>query len=54
MGVSLNLITPEQVGEAYDAAVAVSPKVIVEEMLRGLDYRVVVVNGREPGGPALP
>ena len=45
-GVSLNLTTPEQVCEAFDEAVAVSPEVIVEEMLRGLDYRVVVVNGR--------
>ncbi len=45
-GVSLNLVTPEQIGEAFDAAVAISPEVIVEEMLRGLDYRVVIVNGR--------
>ena len=45
-GVSLNLSSPEQVGEAFEAAVAISPAVIVEEMLRGLDYRVVIVNGR--------
>jgi cyanophycin synthetase len=45
-GVSLNLSSPEQVSEAFDAAVAISPGVIVEEMLRGLDYRVVIVNGR--------
>ncbi len=45
-GVSLNLSSPEQVDEAFDAAVAISPEVIVEEMLRGLDYRVVIVNGR--------
>ena len=45
-GVSLNLTTPAQVSEAFDVAVQISPQVIVEEMLRGFDYRVVVVNGR--------
>jgi cyanophycin synthetase len=45
-GVSLNLSTAEQLSEAFDAARAISSEVIVEEMLRGLDYRVVVVNGR--------
>ena len=45
-GVSLNLSTPAQISEGFDAAVRVSRAVIVEEMLRGLDYRVVVVNGR--------
>ena len=45
-GVSLNLSSPEHVGEAFDIAVQISPEVIVEEMLMGLDYRVVVVNGQ--------
>jgi cyanophycin synthetase len=45
-GVSLNLSTPEQVAEAFEAAVQISSEVIVEEMFRGLDYRVVVVGGR--------
>ncbi|MCU1324706.1 MAG: hypothetical protein JWN34_76 [Bryobacterales bacterium] len=45
-GVSLNLMTPEQVAEAFDIAVAISPDVIVEEMLRGFDYRVVLVDGQ--------
>jgi len=45
-GVSLNLSTPEQVTDAFDAACQISPDVIVEEMLRGHDYRVIVVNGR--------
>ena len=45
-GVSLNLSTPEQLSEAFEAAVVVSPEVIVEEMFRGLDYRVVIVDGR--------
>ena len=45
-GVSLNLTTAEQVGEAFDLARENSPRVIVEEMFRGNDYRVVVVNGR--------
>ncbi len=30
----------------FDAAIEISREVIVEEMLRGLDYRVVIVNGR--------
>src|SRR5437764_800970 len=45
-GVSLNLSTPEQVSDAFDAACQISPDVIVEEMLRGFDYRVIVVDGR--------
>ena len=45
-GVSLNLTTAEQVGEAFDLAREESARVIVEEMFRGNDYRVVVVNGR--------
>lgn len=45
-GVSLNLVTPEQVLEAFDLAVEISSRVIVEEMLRGFDYRVVIVNGK--------
>jgi cyanophycin synthetase len=45
-GVSLNLLNAEQVGEAFDLAAEVSRRVIVEEMLRGNDYRVVVVGGR--------
>jgi cyanophycin synthetase len=45
-GVSLNLTAPDQVMEAFDLAAGVSPDVIVEEMYRGNDYRVVVVNGK--------
>ena len=45
-GVSLNLVTPEQVLEAFDLAAQISSRVIVEEMLRGFDYRIVVVNGK--------
>ena len=45
-GVSLNLTTPEEVGEAFDSACQISPDVIVEEMFRGFDYRVIVVNGK--------
>jgi cyanophycin synthetase len=44
-GVSLNLQTPQQVGDAFDLACEISNRVIVEEMYRGNDYRVVVVNG---------
>ncbi|HEX4769384.1 MAG TPA: cyanophycin synthetase [Bryobacteraceae bacterium] len=45
-GVSLNLRTPEQVGEAFELAAKISPSVIVEEMFRGVDFRVVVVDGK--------
>ena len=45
-GVSLNLSTPEQVTEAFNLAKEVSPKVIVEELLRGRDYRIVIVDGK--------
>jgi cyanophycin synthetase len=45
-GVSLNLTTADQVREAFDLAREISSKVIVEEMFRGNDYRVVVVGGR--------
>jgi cyanophycin synthetase len=45
-GVSLNLTTAEQVGEAFDLAKRASRRVIVEEMLIGNDYRVVLVGGR--------
>ena len=45
-GVSLNLTTDQQVLEAYDIACGISPNVIVERMLRGRDYRLVVVGGK--------
>ena len=45
-GVSLNLTTEAQVAEAYDIACAISANVIVERMLRGRDYRLVVVGGK--------
>jgi cyanophycin synthetase len=45
-GVSLNLSTAEQVAEAFDLASEVSSRAIVEEMYRGNDYRIVIVDGR--------
>jgi cyanophycin synthetase len=45
-GVSLNLQTAEQVAEAFDLAAEISDRVIVEEMYRGNDYRIVIVGGR--------
>jgi cyanophycin synthetase len=45
-GVSLNLTTDEEIGEAFDVACQISRDVIVEEMFRGFDYRVVLVNGK--------
>jgi cyanophycin synthetase len=43
-GVSLNLTSPEQVRRAFEIARQHSPRVVVEEMLEGSDYRVLVVN----------
>ena len=40
-GVSLNLARPEDVREAFTLAAKISDHVIVEEMYRGIDYRVV-------------
>jgi cyanophycin synthetase len=44
-GVSLNLWTPEQVREAFRIARDFSPDVLVEELLAGRNYRVLVVGG---------
>ncbi|WP_438024253.1 cyanophycin synthetase [Sorangium sp. So ce233] len=45
-GVSLNLWTEAQVREAFDIAREVRSRVLVEEMVSGRNYRVLVVNGR--------
>jgi cyanophycin synthetase len=45
-GVSLDLCTAEQVGIAFEIAQRVSRRVVVEELLRGRDYRVLVVDGK--------
>lgn len=45
-GVSLNLTTAVQVEQAFHLARQHSAKVLVEEMLRGRNYRVLVVNGQ--------
>ncbi|XYH95883.1 cyanophycin synthetase [Sorangium sp. So ce1128] len=45
-GVSLNLRTEEQVREAFAIARQHRPRVLVEEMVSGRNYRVLVVNGR--------
>ncbi|WP_437810039.1 cyanophycin synthetase [Sorangium sp. So ce1078] len=45
-GVSLNLWTEEQVREAFEIARAHRSRVLVEEMVSGRNYRVLVVNGR--------
>jgi len=44
-GVSLNLTTPEQVTEAFAIARTICSSVLVEELLAGRNYRVVVING---------
>lgn len=45
-GVSLNLTTPDEVRRAFQIASDYSSRVLVEEMLAGQDYRVLVVNGK--------
>ncbi len=45
-GISLNLTTAAQVEHAFRLARQYSSNVIIEEMLTGHDYRVLVVNGR--------
>ncbi|HSE98085.1 MAG TPA: cyanophycin synthetase, partial [Blastocatellia bacterium] len=45
-GISLSLTTREQVEQAFRLAQQYASKVVVEEMLNGHDYRVLVVNGR--------
>jgi cyanophycin synthetase len=45
-GVSLNLKTPEEVIEAFHIAREYSSKVLVEELFKGKNYRVLVVGGK--------
>ncbi|HEV2864076.1 MAG TPA: cyanophycin synthetase [Pyrinomonadaceae bacterium] len=46
LGVSLDLADPEEVRRAFRLARDYSPSVLVEELLRGRNYRVLVVGGR--------
>lgn len=45
-GVSMNLRTPQDVRDAFGKAAEFSRRVVVEELLAGRDYRVLVVDGR--------
>ncbi|WP_437673175.1 cyanophycin synthetase [Sorangium sp. So ce131] len=45
-GVSLNLSSEAEVREAFEIAREHRPRVLVEEMVSGRNYRVLVVNGR--------
>ncbi|MFZ2852745.1 MAG: cyanophycin synthetase [Rhodocyclaceae bacterium] len=45
-GISVNLMTREQVESAYAAAVEVSDDVLVERFLPGYDYRVLVIGNK--------
>ncbi len=45
-GVSTNLITPEQVAEAFDKAREHHRTVIVESFILGLDHRLLVIDGQ--------
>lgn len=44
-GVSINLHTPEEVGVAYATAAEHSRTVVVENFIKGLDHRMLIVNG---------
>ncbi|MBA2319822.1 MAG: cyanophycin synthetase, partial [Deltaproteobacteria bacterium] len=44
-GVSIGLTTPEQVLVAFQVASEISSTVLIEEMIPGNDYRLLVVNG---------
>jgi len=46
LGVSLNISTPEQMKHAFEAAHEYSRNVLVEELLVGRNYRVLVIGGR--------
>ena len=45
-GVSVNLMTPEEVEAAYERAEAEGSGVVVESMILGDDHRLLVVNGK--------
>lgn len=45
-GVSINLRTPDAVADAFDAAAANGSGVIVEKMIAGDDYRLLVIGGK--------
>lgn len=45
-GVSLNPTTPDEVRRAFQSAREFSRRVLIEECLRGRNYRVLVVNGK--------
>lgn len=45
-GVTMNVRDETDARRAFEAAAAVSPRVIVEQQLAGRDYRVLVVDGR--------
>lgn len=46
LGVSLNISTPEQMAHAFQFAREFSKNVLVEELLVGKNYRVLVIGGR--------
>lgn len=45
-GVSLGLKTEEEVRAGFEAAARHSRRVVIEEQLRGRDYRILVIDGR--------
>lgn len=45
-GVSLNITTEPQLESAYRVARQYADKIVMEEMLQGRDYRVLIVNGK--------
>jgi cyanophycin synthetase len=45
-GVSLNLLTEDDVKTAFEISTEFTKRVLIEEMFTGRDYRVLVVNGK--------
>jgi len=46
LGVSTNLMTPEEVEVAFDKAAEHGRNIIVEDYIEGFDHRLLVVNGK--------
>lgn len=45
-GISLNITTAQQMESAFRIACQYANKVVIEEMIQGRDYRVLIVNGK--------
>lgn len=45
-GVTLNITTPEELKQAFELGKKYSPEIVIEEFVKGNDYRLTVVNGK--------